>query len=48
MLHKMQPDSSRPTIIGILERISCLILRTTVNNLPKIGSVKSQFKFLSV
>ena len=32
--------------LKILERICCLILRTTVNNLPKLGSVKSQFKFL--
>jgi len=32
--------------LKILQRIRCLILSTTVNNLPKIGSVKSQFKFL--
>ena len=32
--------------LKILERIRCLIPRTTVNNLLKIGSVKSQFKFL--
>ena len=36
--------------LKILERIRCLILRTTVKNLLKIGSVKNRFKllFLSV